>query len=138
MAAAGVVGVLLPTVTLSLRTFAFDQYAVLRDAGVKLALSTDCNPGTSWCESMPYVVQLACLVYGMPVHEALWSATRGGAAALQRSDVGRVAIGASADLALLDAEHEADLVAHLGAPANAVTVLGGQVWAGPSGSTVVS
>ena len=138
MAAAGVVGVLLPTVTLSLRTFAFGQYAVLRDAGVSLALSTDCNPGTSWCESMPYVVQLACLVYGMPVHEALWSATRGGAAALQRSDVGRVAIGARADLALLDAEHEADLVAHLGAPANAVTVLGGQVWAGTSGSTVVS
>ena len=115
MAAAGVVGVLLPTVTLSLRTFAFGQYAVLRDAGVPLALSTDCNPGTSWCESMPYVVQLACLVYGMPVQDALWSATRGGAAALRRTDVGRVDVGDRADLAVLDVEHEADLVAHLGA-----------------------
>ena len=128
MASAGVVGVLLPTVTLSLRTFAFGQYQVLRDAGVPLALSTDCNPGTSWCESMPYVVQLACLVYGMPVHEALWSATRGGAAALRRDDVGHLSAGACGDLALLDAEHEADLVARLGAPACATTVIGGQVW----------
>ncbi len=136
MAASGVVGVLLPTVTLSLRTFAFGQYAVLRDAGVTLALSTDCNPGTSWCESMPYVVQLACLVYGMPVQEALWAATRGGAAALHRSDVGRVAFGARADLAVLDTEHEADLVAHLGASVNAATIVGGRVWSMPSGSTV--
>ncbi len=128
MAAAGVVGVLLPTVTLSLRTFAYGQYAVLRDAGVTIALSTDCNPGTSWCESMPYVVQLACLVYGMPVHDALWSATSGGAAALQRTDVGSLTLGSRGDLAILDVDHEADLVAHLGAASCAVTVLGGQVW----------
>jgi len=131
MAAAGVVGVLLPTVTLSLRTFAFGQYQVLRDAGVPLALSTDCNPGTSWCESMPYVVQLACLVYGMPVHEALWSATRGGAAALRLGDVGHLSVGAKGDLALLDAEHEADVVARLGAPGCSATVVGGQVWQSP-------
>jgi imidazolonepropionase len=128
MAAAGVVGVLLPTVTLSLRTFAFGQYQVLREAGVTLALSTDCNPGTSWCESMPYVVQLACLVYGMPVHDALWAATRGGAAALRRDDVGHLSVGACGDLALLDAEHEADVVARLGAPGCALTVAGGRVW----------
>jgi imidazolonepropionase len=136
MAAAGVVGVLLPTVTLSLRTFAFDQYAILRDAGVPLALSTDCNPGTSWCESMPYVVQLACLVYGMPVREALWSATRGGAAALRRTDVGLVDVGSRADLAVLDTEHEADLVAHLGASANSATVVGGHLWLPAGGSSV--
>ena len=128
MAAAGVVGVLLPTVTLSLRTFAFGQYRVLRDANVPLALSTDCNPGTSWCESMPYVVQLACLVYGMPVHEALWSATRGGAAALLRADVGHLSEGAAGDVALLNADHEADLVAHLGTQGCSGTVLGGLVW----------
>lgn len=133
MASAGVVGVLLPTVTLSLRTFAFGQYAVLRDAGVSLALSTDCNPGTSWCESMPYVVQLACLVYGMPVPDALWAATRGGAAALRRDDVGRVDVGHRGDLAVLDVEHEADLVAHLGTAGCAATVLGGQIWAPSAG-----
>ena len=136
MASAGVVGVLLPTVTLSLRTFAFSQYRVLRDAGVPLALSTDCNPGTSWCESMPYVVQLACLVYGMPVHDALWSATRGGAAALRRDDVGQLSTGARGDVALLDAEHEADVVARLGAPGCLATVVGGHVWHGTSTSRV--
>jgi imidazolonepropionase len=125
MAKAGVVGVLLPTVTLSLRTFAFGQYAVLKEAGVNLALSTDCNPGTSWCESMPYVVQLACLAYGMPVHAALWAATRGGAAALRRPDVGRLDVSSRADLAVLDVEHEADLVAHLGGAENWRTVVGG-------------
>ena len=128
MATAGVVGVLLPSVTLSLRTFAFGQYQVLRDAGVPLALSTDCNPGTSWCESMPYVVQLACLVYGMPVPDALWAATRGGAAALRLPLAGRVDINAPADLAVLDVEHEADLVAHLGAADTWRTIIAGSVW----------
>jgi imidazolonepropionase len=128
MAAAGVVGVLLPTVTLSLRTFAFDQVTVLKDAGVELALATDCNPGTSWCESMPYVVQLACLVYGLSVEEALRAATQGGAHSLRRSDVGHLTAGARGDLAILGVEHEADLVAHLGAPAVARTVIGGAVW----------
>ena len=131
MAASGVVGVLLPTVTLSLRTFAFGQYQVLRDAGVSLALSTDCNPGTSWCESMPYVVQLACLVYGMPVPDALWAATRGGAAALRLPGAGRVAVSGRADLAVLDVDHEADLVAHLGAADTWRTVVNGQIWPGP-------
>jgi imidazolonepropionase len=130
MAHAGVVGVLLPTVTLSLRTLAFGQYPVLKEAGVTLALSTDCNPGTSWCESMPYVVQLACLVYGMPVHEALWAATRGGAQALRRPDVGRLDVGTRADVAVLDTEHEADLVAHLGGAHCWRTVVGGEVWQG--------
>ena len=125
MASAGVVGVLLPTVTLSLRTFAFGQYAVLREAGVSLALSTDCNPGTSWCESMPYVVQLACLVYGMPVPEALWAATRGGAQALRRSDVGHLDYGVRADLAILDVDHEADLIANLGGASCWQTVVSG-------------
>jgi imidazolonepropionase len=128
MASAGVVGVLLPTVTLSLRTFAFGQYDVLCRAGVNLALSTDCNPGTSWCESMPYVVQLACLVYGMPVHEALWAATRGGAEALRRPDVGRLDHGVRADLAILDVDHEADLVANLGGARCWQTVVAGEVW----------
>ncbi len=136
MAAAGVVGVLLPTVTLSLRTFAFGQYQVLREAGVPLALSTDCNPGTSWCESMPYVVQLACLVYGMPVHEALWSATRGAAMALQLRDVGRLSPKARGDVALLNAEHEADVVARLGAPGCLATIVRGQVWQNPAAPSV--
>ena len=114
MAAAGVVGVLLPTVTLSLRSQAWGHAAVLREAGVELALATDCNPGTSWCESMPYAIQLGCLAMGLSVDEAFRAATLGAAHSLRRDDVGHLAVGAHGDLAVLDAEHEADVVAHLG------------------------
>ncbi|MFZ0325146.1 MAG: imidazolonepropionase [Actinomycetes bacterium] len=133
MAEARVVGVLLPTVTLSLRTFAFGQVDVLQMAGVELAIATDCNPGTSWCESMPYAVQLACLVYGLPVRTALRAATRGGASALRRDDVGVIEPGRLGDLVVLATDHETDLVAHLGAPAVSHTIQGGRVVASGGG-----
>jgi len=125
MAAAGVVGVLLPTATLSTRGRHWDSAQVLRAAGVTLALGTDCNPGTSWCESMPYAIQLGCLLLGLTVPEAVRAATRGGAAALRRDDIGHLGVGAHGDLAVLAAEHEADLVAHLGARPVRHTVIGG-------------
>jgi imidazolonepropionase len=125
MAAAGVVGVLLPTATLSTRGAHWETARVLREAGVRLALGTDCNPGTSWCESMPYAIQLGCLLLGLTVAEALDAATRGGAAAVRRDDVGHLGVGARGDLAVLAAEHEADLVAHLGAAPVSATVVGG-------------
>jgi imidazolonepropionase len=125
MAATGVVAVLLPTVTLSLRSQAWGHAALLREAGVELALATDCNPGTSWCESMPYAMQLACLAMGLSVDEALRAATLGAAHSLRRDDVGHLGVGARGDLAVLAAEHEADLVAHLGGRAVTATVVGG-------------
>lgn len=125
MAAAGVVGVLLPTVTLSLRSQAWGHATVLREAGVELALATDCNPGTSWCESMPYAIQLTCLAMGLSVDEAFRAATLGAAHSLRRADVGHLGVGAHGDLAVLAAEHEADVVAHLGGRAVAHTVVGG-------------
>ena len=125
MAAAGVVGVLLPTVTLSLRSQAWGHATVLREAGVELALATDCNPGTSWCESMPYAIQLACLAMGLSVDEAFRAATLGAAHSLRRDDVGHLGVGAHGDLAVLDAEHEADVVAHLGGRPVRATVVGG-------------
>ena len=127
MAAAGVVGVLLPTVTLSLRSQAWGHAAVLREAGVELALATDCNPGTSWCESMPYAIQLACLAMGLSVDEAFRAATVGAARSLRRDDVGHLGVGAHGDLAVLAAEHEADVVAHLGGRPVTRTVVGGTV-----------
>ena len=130
MAGRGVVGVLLPSATLSTRGRAWDTARVLRDAGVTMALGTDCNPGTSWCESMPYAVQLGCLLLGLSVEEAFRAATAGAAQSLRRSDVGRVAVGSWGDLALLDAGHEADLVAHLGAAPVRTTVVGGEIAAG--------
>ena len=130
MSRRGVVGVLLPTATLSTRGTSWQTAAVLLDAGVTVALGTDCNPGTSWCESMPYAIQLACLLLGLSVEDALRAATRGSAQSLRRSDVGVVVPGAWGDFAVLAAEHEADLVAHLGAPAVRATVVGGTVAAG--------
>lgn len=130
MAATGVVAVLLPTVTLSLRSHAWGHAGVLREAGVELALATDCNPGTSWCESMPYAVQLACLAMGLSVDEAFRAATLGAARSLRRDDVGHLAVGARGDLAVLAAEHEADVVAHLGGRAVSHTVVGGVLAAG--------
>ena len=127
MAAAGVVAVLLPTVTLSLRSQAWGHAAVLRGAGVELALATDCNPGTSWCESMPYAIQLGCLAMGLSVDEAFRAATLGAAHSLRRDDVGHLAVGAHGDLAVLAAEHEADVVAHLGGRPVTATVVGGVV-----------
>jgi len=129
MAAADVVGVLLPTATLTTGG-PWDSARVLRAAGVTLALGTDCNPGTSWCESVPYALQLAGPLLGLGVDEALRAATAGGAAALRRTDVGQLRVGAHGDLAVLTAEHEADLMAHLGAPAVGTTVVGGVPIAG--------
>ncbi len=130
MAERGVVGVLLPTATLSTRGTAWDSARVLTDAGVTLALGTDCNPGTSWCESMPYAVQLACLLLGLSVEQALRAATAGSAKSLRRSDVGRLSDGSAGDLVILEAGHEADLVAHLGARPARATVVAGAVVAG--------
>ena len=127
LAGAGVVGVLLPACALTMGHGRWDAARLLREAGARVALGTDCNPGTSWCESVPYAIQLACLAYGMPVGEAFAAATVGAAAALRRTDVGRVAVGARGDLAVLAEEHEADLVAHLGVRPVTHTVVGGAV-----------
>lgn len=127
LAQAGVVAVLVPVVSLATRSMAWDHARVLREAGCTIALATDCNPGTAWCESMPYAIQLGCLGMGLSVAEAVRAATRGGAEALRRDDIGRLAVGARGDLAVLAAEHEADLVAHLGARPVRATVVGGQL-----------
>ncbi|ALC22787.1 imidazolonepropionase [Streptomyces pristinaespiralis] len=88
----------------------------LVDAGVTVALSTDCNPGSSFTSSMAFCVALAVRDMGMTPDEALWSATAGGAAALRRTDVGRLGVGARADLLLLDAPSHVHLAYRPGVP----------------------
>jgi len=126
LADAGVVAVLVPVVSLYTRSQAWDHASLLRQAGCEIALATDCNPGSAWCESMPYAVQLGCLAMGLPVEDALRAATLGGARALRLDDAGHLGVGARGDLVVLDAEHEADLVAHLGVSSIAHTVVGGR------------
>jgi len=128
MAQAGVVAVLVPVTSLYTRSQRWSHASVLRDACVTLAIATDCNPGTAWCESMPYAIQLACLGMGLGVDEALEAATLGGAIALRRREIGHLGVGAQGDLVVLATDHEADLVAHLGAPAVRSTVVGGRVF----------
>jgi imidazolonepropionase len=127
LAAAGVVGVLVPVTSLYTRSDRWSHAAILRDAGVTLAVATDCNPGSAWCESMPYAIQLASLGMGLGVDDALRAATLGGAKALRRNDIGHLGIGARGDLIVLASDHEADVVAHLGAPAVTTTVTAGTV-----------
>jgi imidazolonepropionase len=75
----------------------------LLDAGVTVAIATDCNPGSSFTTSMPFCLALAVREMHMTPDEALTAATRGGAAALRRDDIGRIDVGAAADLVVLDA-----------------------------------
>ncbi|MER6779265.1 MULTISPECIES: imidazolonepropionase [unclassified Streptomyces] len=88
----------------------------LIDAGATVALSTDCNPGSSYTSSMPFCIALAVRDMGMTPDEALWSATAGGARALRRGDIGRIAPGARADLALLEAPSHVHLAYRPGVP----------------------
>jgi len=81
----------------------------LLDAGVTVALATDCNPGSSYVTSMAFVIALAVREMSMSVDEALWASTKGGALALRRGDVGQLGLGARADFAVLDAPRAAHL-----------------------------
>ena len=72
-----------------------------------VAIATDCNPGTAWIETMPFVISLAVVQAGLGADQALWAATRGGARALGLDDRGWVKVGALGDLVLVDApSHE--------------------------------
>jgi len=87
----------------------------LGERGAVVALATDCNPGTSYVTSMAFVIAIAVRDMRMDVDDALWSATRGGALALRRSDVGHLGVGARADLVILDAPRAAHLAYRPGA-----------------------
>lgn len=115
LASGRTVATLLPGAEFSTRAEWPDARRLL-DAGVTVALSTDCNPGSSFTSSVPFCVALAVRDMGMTPDEAVWSATAGGAAALRRTDVGRLAPGAYADLVLLDAPSHVHLAYRPGVP----------------------
>ncbi|MFG3497810.1 imidazolonepropionase [Streptomyces sp. NPDC047928] len=115
LANSSTVATLLPGAEFSTRATWPDARRLL-DAGVTVALSTDCNPGSSFTSSVPFCVALAVRDMGMTPDEAVWSATAGGAAALRRTDIGRLTPGARADLALLDAPSHVHLAYRPGVP----------------------
>lgn len=114
MAAAGVIGVLLPATAYSLRK----PYARARrmiELAVPLALATDCNPGSSYTESMPFAFGLAVMNMELSPAEALNGATLNAAYAIRMSDrVGSLDVGKQADFLLLEGESPAILAYHAG------------------------
>ncbi|MDN6428975.1 MAG: imidazolonepropionase [Propionibacterium sp.] len=111
----GPVVTLLPLVEFSTRQ-PFPDARRLLERGVTVALASDCNPGTNASSSMAVAMGIAVRDMGMTPPEALWAATAGGAAALRRRDVGRLAPGCRADLAVVDAPSHLHLTYRFGVP----------------------
>ena len=117
MAEAGVVAVLLPGAFLMLRETKAPPVALLRQHGVRMAVATDCNPGTSPVASMTAALNLACVQFRLTPEEAIAGATRHAARALGLQDeVGTIEPGKAADLAVWDISRPAELCYWLGAP----------------------
>ena len=115
IAASSTVATLLPAPAMVLRD-RMPPARELLDAGAQLALASDANAGTyGGFGAMPLVVGLGATMLGMTVTEALVAATAGGASALQRQDLGRLEVGAAADLVAWEAEHEGAFALRLGA-----------------------
>lgn len=128
MAQAGVVAVLLPGAFYFLRETKLPPIEKLRAAGVKMAVASDCNPGTSPMTSPLAALNMACTFFRLTPEEALAGITREGARALgMLDDVGTLEIGKAADLAIWDIRHPAELSYWLGAPLLRERVLGGRL-----------
>lgn len=126
LAGSRTVATLLPAAEFSTRADYPDARALI-DGGATVALATDCNPGSAYTTSMPFVIALAVREMGMTPAEALWSATAGGAAALRRTDIGRIAVGARADLVILDAPSHVHLAYRPGVPLVRTVIRTGQI-----------
>jgi imidazolonepropionase len=115
LADSGTVATLLPGAEFSTRS-PYPDARRFAQAGVTVALATDCNPGSSFTTSMPFCIAVAVRDMHMTPDDAVWSATAGGARALRRDDIGSLSVGASADLAVLDAPSHLHLAYRPGVP----------------------
>jgi imidazolonepropionase len=122
----GTVATLLPGAEFSTRSRYPDARRLL-DAGATVALATDCNPGTSFTSSMPFVIALAVREMGMTCEEAVLAATAGGAAALRRTDTGRLTIGARADVVVLTTPSYVHLAYRPGVPLIRAVIAAGRI-----------
>ena len=113
LAKSDVAAVLLPACGLFL-DLPLSPARLLADEGAIVALATDFNPGSSFCESLPLVMNLACTRLGLSPAEALCACTANAAHVLGLEDVGRLAPGYKADVLLLDAPDWRHVAYHLG------------------------
>ena len=131
LAASDTVATFLPATDFSTRQPYPDARRAI-DAGVSVAIATNCNPGSSYTTSMAFCIALAVRDMRMTAEEALAAATLGGARALRRSDIGHLGIGARADAVVLDAPSYAHLVYRPGVPLVKMVFSRGQVaWTAP-------
>jgi imidazolonepropionase len=126
MAAAGTVAVLLPGAFYFLRETRVPPVDILRRRGVRMAVSTDCNPGTSPCTSPLLMLNMACTLFRLTPEEALAGITRHAASALGLHDRGVIAAGLRADFVLWDVQRPAQLSYALGANPRIGTVYQGE------------
>ena len=115
LAASRTVATLLPGAEFCCRAVYPDARRLL-DAGVTVALASDCNPGSSFTTNMPFCIAVAVRDMRMTTEEAVWAATAGGARALRRTDVGQLGPGARADVVVLDAPSHVHLAYRPGVP----------------------
>ena len=116
LASAGTAAVLLPAAYYTLRQTTPPPIALLREAGVPLAVATDCNPGTAPCTSILLALNMACTLFGLTPEEALAGATRQAARALGVLDeIGTLEVGKRADIAFWRIDRPAELCYAMGA-----------------------
>lgn len=126
MAQAGSVAVLLPGAFYFLRETRLPPIGLLREHQVPMAISTDCNPGSSPCTSLLLMLNMACTLFRLTPQEALAGVTRVAAQALGLPDRGVLAVGKRADFVLWDVERPAQLAYAIGANPRRQTVFKGQ------------
>ncbi len=114
MAISGTVAVMLPGAFYTLREKQLPPVEALREAGVPMAVATDCNPGSSPMTSLLLAMNMACTLFRMTPEEALAGATRNAAKALGLTKCGTIAAGDRADLAVWNASHPAELAYRIG------------------------
>lgn len=125
MARAGTVAVLLPGAYYALREATAPPVAAFRAAGVPMAVATDLNPGSSPLQSLLLAMNMACVLFGLTVEEAMAGTTVNAARVLGLRDRGRLAPGLLADLSLWDADSPATLCAGMGALPLSSRIIGG-------------
>ncbi len=131
MAEAGVTAVLLPGTTFGLGQTRFSDGRAFIEENVPVALGSDINPGTCWCESIPFIVALACRYEGLTPAEAIAAATINAAASLGvASEVGSLESGKLADIAIADVPDYSHLAYRFGANPIETVVKRGRIVSG--------
>ena len=129
LARAGTVAVLCPAANFTVPNSRRPPLEAMRKAGVRMAIASDLNPGTSNSESLTFAMSLACVNWGMTPVEALVGATRHAAHSLKLEQAGVLYPGSFADLAVVEVERPEDIPYYVGVNRVRNTIVRGKVWA---------